>query len=81
MPSLPQSLTVRLVTSWAHRQPPVLVDRDGEQSTPCIIHDEMVLDLPDVTPIFKNGQKDDPGSYRPISVTSVLGKVMEHIIS
>ena len=59
----------------------MLVDRDGEQSTPCIIHDEMVLDLPDVTPIFKNGQKDDPGSYRPISLTSVSGKVMEQIIS
>ena len=26
-------------------QPPVLVDRDGEQNTPCMIHDEMVLDL------------------------------------
>ena len=26
-------------------QPLVLVDRDGEQNRPCIIHDEMVLDL------------------------------------
>ena len=26
-------------------QPPVLVDRDGEQNKPCVIHDEMVLDL------------------------------------
>ena len=26
-------------------QPPALVDRDGEQNRPCIIHDEMVLDL------------------------------------
>ena len=34
-----------------------------------------------VTPIFKKGQKDDPGSYRPISHTSVPGKVMERIIS
>jgi len=34
-----------------------------------------------VTPIFKKGQKDDPGSYRPISLTSVLGKVLEWIIS
>ena len=33
----------------------------------------------DVTPIFKKGQKGDPGSYRPI--TSVPGKVMEQIIS
>ena len=32
-------------------------------------------------PIFKKGWKDDPGSYRPISLTSVSGKVMERIIS
>ncbi len=37
--------------------------------------------LANVMPIFKKGQKDDPGSYRPISLTSVPGKVMEWIIS
>lgn len=26
-------------------QPPALVDRDGEQNRPCMIHEEMVLDL------------------------------------
>ena len=37
--------------------------------------------LANVTPIFKKGRKDDPGSYRPISLTSVSGKVMEGITS
>ena len=37
--------------------------------------------MANVTPIFKKGQKDDPGSYRPISFTSELGKVLEQIIS
>ena len=37
--------------------------------------------LANVTPIFKKGKKDDPGSYRPISLTLVPGKVMEQIIS
>ena len=37
--------------------------------------------LANVTPIFKKGQKDDPCSYRPISLTSVSGKVMEGITS
>ena len=26
-------------------QPPALVDRNGEQNRPCMIHEEMVLDL------------------------------------
>jgi hypothetical protein len=33
-----------------------------------------------VSPIFKKGQKNDPGNYRPISLTSVPCKVMESII-
>ena len=37
--------------------------------------------LANVTPIFKTGWKDDPGSYRPISLTLVSRKVMERIIS
>jgi len=33
--------------------------------------------LANVTSIFKKVQKDDPGRYRPISLTSVPRKVME----
>ena len=112
-------------------QPPALVDTDGERNMPCMIHDEMVLDLlrkldahksvgpdglhpgalrelvdvvakplsiilrqswltgdvpvdwrlADVMPVFQKVWKDDPGSYRPISLTLVPGKIMERIIS
>ena len=33
-----------------------------------------------VCPIFKKGKKCDPAKYRPVSLTCVVGKVMESIL-
>ncbi|KAJ7407630.1 hypothetical protein WISP_125392 [Willisornis vidua] len=70
----------------------VLMDREGlvgnvklQGSLDCSDH-EMVIEnrealmdwrKANVTPVFK---KEDPGNYRPVNPTSVLGKVMEQII-
>jgi len=53
-----------------------------------IIHQQSWLtgEVPDdwslasVTPIYKKGRKEDPGNYRPVSLTSMLGKIMERFI-
>jgi hypothetical protein len=34
-----------------------------------------------VTPVFKKGNRSDPANYRPISLTSILCKMFEHIIT
>ena len=34
-----------------------------------------------MTPIFKKGERNLPQNYRPISLTSVVSKVLEHLIS
>ena len=33
-----------------------------------------------ITAIFKEGKKSDPGNYRPVSITSVIAKIMESLI-
>ncbi|KFU88354.1 RNA-directed DNA polymerase from mobile element jockey, partial [Chaetura pelagica] len=34
---------------------------------------------PNVTLVYKKGKKEDPGNYRPVSIISIPGKVMEQL--
>ena len=37
--------------------------------------------IANMTPIYKKGERCDPQNYRPISLTSICCKILEHIIS
>ncbi|RMC21521.1 hypothetical protein DUI87_02387 [Hirundo rustica rustica] len=69
--------------------PRVMRELADELAKPlCIIYHQSWLtgEVPDdwklanVTPIHKKGGREDPGSYRPVSQTSVPGKIMEQFI-
>ena len=56
--------------------PVFLIWKDSFKSE--FIHEDMKI--LSITPIFKKGDKSDPGNYRPISLTSHLIKMFERVI-
>ena len=36
--------------------------------------------LNNVVSLYKKGEKSDPGNYRPVSLSSAVGKVMERVV-
>ena len=36
--------------------------------------------MANVVPLFKKGNRNDPGNYRLVSLTSVVGRLMEKVL-
>ena len=56
--------------------PVILIWKESFQSE--VIPEDMKIQS--ITPIFKKGDKSDPGNYRPISLTSHLIQIFERVI-
>ena len=41
---------------------------------------QVIGKMPIIVPIFKKGDKQLPSNYRPVSLTTITCKVMEHIV-
>ncbi|KAJ7415252.1 RNA-directed DNA polymerase from mobile element jockey [Pitangus sulphuratus] len=74
----PDGIHLRILKALADTttKPPSMIFEQSQESR------EVPADwkLPNVVPIFKKDKKQNPGNYRPISLTSVPSKVLEKII-
>ena len=61
---------------------PVISAHLTEIFNQCIEHSTFPYDLKvgKVVPIFKYGERDDPGNYRPISILSVFSRIFERLL-
>ena len=74
----PDDIHPRILRETAHTLAPHLASMFRRSLDSGILpHD---WKLAEVVPIYKKGSKDDPGNYRPVSLTSVPCKILESVI-
>ena len=75
----PDQVSTRMLKNFASILAPVL----KEIFTQSLQTGDVPMDwkTANITAIFKKGERSDPGNYRPVSLTSVTCKMMEHILA
>lgn len=67
------SQVLRELAEVAAKPLSIIIKNPGEQER-CL----MIGEKPMLTPIFRKGKKENLGNSRPVSLTFIPGKVMEH---
>jgi hypothetical protein len=74
----PDGLPNRLLKFGAHELAPVLIVIFNQSLSSGTVPSEWLL--AHVTPIYKKGNRHLPENYRPVSLTSVPCKILEHVV-
>lgn len=74
----PDKLPARFLKDYANELAPPMALLFQSSLNHGILPDDWKI--ASVTPIFKKGDKTDPSNYRPISLTCITCKILEHII-
>ena len=74
----PDDITPRLLKESAKEIAPVLASIFQQSLDEGTLPNDWLV--ANITPLFKKGNKSVPGNYRPVSLTSISCKLLEHII-
>ena len=74
----PDKVPVRILKETANIITPILTKRYQQSINTGQIPEDWKN--ANIVPIFKKGNRSKPSNYRPVSLTSVASKILEHII-